>query len=220
MSLITTQSGSEPDQPNQPVVQRIPLPSREHVTAIQINSLLGIVHSLTAALSNGAGDEENSPAFDGGVKSAMEAAIIRACGQLDSIIDDTKRWRIDHQRLLEQQLSEVYTSHKALLVLQKKAVSQMTAPHHTASPQLLKLDNGKWAAILGDVNKLDSCIIGYGDSPAAALQHFDEVFNGTNSQNNETKQSSVDGDGAGPTTSDESGGSDVSSDSDESEPNN
>lgn len=183
----------EPDSPLRTTIMK--LPSRDQVTAVQVNTLLQAVQTLNhlvvarfGAITEGAGGPS-----DGGVCSALDSTIIKALSQLDDIFDDSPRWTLTLQSGLEKQLSDVYAAHLDLMRVQKQAVLDVGLPHRIAGPKLLQLEGGNWAAILGDATRLDNCILGVGDSPAAALADFDVVFNGT--KNNEQKSDNVDSEG-------------------------
>lgn len=187
-------AADEMPEPGAPLhTHTIKLPSRDQVTAVQINALLQAVQTLNHVVIARGDNADTGGANDGGVCASVDSAIIRACAKLDSIFDDDVRWTLTVQSTLEKQLSEVYAAHLDLLRVQKEAVLAVDLPHRTAGPKLLQLESRKWAAILGDPTHLNNCILGVGDSPAAALADFDEVFNGT--KNNEQKTDSLDGGG-------------------------
>lgn len=208
-----------PEPPDAPLpMQTIKLPSRDQTTATQVNTLLQAVQALNhlVVARCGAVTEARGGPDDGGVCSALDSSIIRALNQLDGIFDDAPRWTLTLQSTLEKQLSDVYTAHLELLRLQKQAVIDIGLPHRTAGPKLLQLEGGDWAAILGDPKHLDNCLLGVGDSPAAALADFDKVFNGA--KNNEQKPNKVDGGGNSSGESPSRNGTDLRADRPEAGP--
>lgn len=183
----------EPDSPLRTTTMK--LPSRDQVTAVQVNTLLQAVQTLNHLVVARCGvvTEPDGGQCDGGVCAALDSTIVRALNQLDDIFGDSPRWTLTLQSGLEKQLSDVYAAHLDLMRAQKQAVLDVGLPHRVAGPKLLQLEGGVWAAILGDATRLDNCILGMGASPAAALADFDEVFNGT--KNNEQKPDNVDSEG-------------------------
>lgn len=174
-------------QPNDvptPQNRTVSLLSQEQVTAIQVNTLLHAVGMLSQIIR--APDSDTIPKNDGGATMAAETTLIKACNRLDCIFDDAKRWTLDSQHELEDHLHMVYDMHIDLMETQKAAVAEIRSPHRAASPKLLKLESGQWAAVLGDPNKPENALIGVGNSPAEAISDFDRVFNGElkNEQNN------------------------------------
>lgn len=156
----------------------IPLPSRDQVTSVQVQTLLHAAQTLNSLVVSRGATEEYSGAKDGGVAAAIDSTIIRICSQLDTIVDDTSRWSLTDQGRLERQLELVYAANLDVLKTQKEAVQQSMSPHLTAGAKLLKIENGQWVALLGNPHNLDECIVGIGENPAEALKNFDEVFRG------------------------------------------
>lgn len=169
----------------------IPLPSRDQVTSVQVQTLLHAAQTLNSLVVSRGATEDSGGATDGGVAAAVDSTIIRICSQLDNIVDDVSRWSMDTQGRLERQLELVYAANLDVLNTQKEAVKQSMSPHLTAGAKLLKIENGQWVAILGNPHNLDECIVGIGDNPADALKNFDEVFRGAkNKLINDNEQSS------------------------------
>lgn len=171
-----------PEPPDAPLrTHSIKLPSRDQVTAVQVNTLLQaaqVLNQLIVARSAVVTEAHGGP-DDGGVCSAIDSSLLRVCAQLETIFDDKARWDLSLQNLLEKQLSDVYVAHLDLLKTQKQAMLEVGLPHRNASPKLLYLpEHGQWVAILGNPEKLDDCLLGIGSCPAAALADFDLVFKG------------------------------------------
>lgn len=211
-----TISDPAPESPDSPLrTTTMKLPSRDQVTSVQVNTLLVAIQALNnqVVARCGVATEAVGGPNDGGVCSALDSTIIRALNQLDTIFDDRPRWTLTLQSTLEKQLSDVYAAHLDLLLVQKQAVLGVGLPHRIAGPKLVQLEGGMWAAILGDATKLDNCILGVGDSPAAALADFDLVFQGTKNKTNE--QSKVVGNRDSTVNGASSGGSDIQGDSED-----
>lgn len=161
---------------------------RDLSTGQQIGMLLSVSNTMLQALLNPEREHENIP----GVKSmageahvAAENTFIKVCERLDAILEDKRRWGIAYQLNLEKQYNEQHAASLALVNAQremaeqqKTSAAEVTAPHFRYKPMLVKLEEGGWAAFLGDVNDLDKGILGVGADPAAALKSFDEAFAG------------------------------------------
>jgi hypothetical protein len=158
--------------------KHIPLPSREAVTSMQVNTLLTIVGTLTSAILHAETSAQEGGSRDGGTKAAAEGTLIEVYNRLDSILAEKNRWSLSSQEHLEKRCEEVYTAHLSLIKAQKAAVEAMTAPHKKVIPALVHLNDGRWAAVVGDLTKPDASIIGVGNCPEAALEDFDSVFKG------------------------------------------
>jgi hypothetical protein len=169
--------GSRKNQAMKVSQVQIPLPSRESITQHQVSVLLSSIATLLPFFHI-SHDNEEGGAMDGGTRSSIQTSMIKLCGRLDKIVDDDARWSIDETKRLEQHLAELYTQNIKVLKLQQQQIYHLAKPHVRHSPGLYKLEDGTWAAILGDVNYLNNAIVGVGGCPAQALEAFDEVFNG------------------------------------------
>jgi hypothetical protein len=154
---------------------KVPIPSRDEVTVRQLGALLSCAATLYPVLLNLEPDRDS---HNGGAYEAAEATFTKICDRIDGIIDDPKRWSLDHQNMLEMQLSMLYQEHINLLTTQKAATELLAAPHTIHKPKLMKLEDQTWVAILGDLQFPDNCIVGSGKSPAEALMAWDMVFTG------------------------------------------
>ena len=161
---------------------------RDLSTNQQVGMLLSVCNTMLGALINPERDHENIPgkrALAGEAHSAAEITFIGACDRLDKIIGDSARWGIDYQLRLEQQYNERHQEQMKMLQAQqaaemarKKSSEMVTAPHWRYKPALIPLEEGGWAAFLGDVEDLESGILGLGANPEAALANFDLAFAG------------------------------------------
>ena len=161
---------------------------RDLSSSQQVGMLLSICHPLIQVLFSTDREAENIPGkrtLSGEARLAAENTFIKVCDRLDTILDDKARWGIDYQLKLEQQYNERHSQQIALMEAQQKAAEQqkasaaaVVAPHFRYKPALIPLEDGAWAAFLGNVEDLDSGILGVGPSPGAALKSFDDAFNG------------------------------------------
>ena len=160
------------------------LPHRDAVTNFQINTLLNAVGLLANVLTNPPRDIEGVPQhLDGGSKCAAEASFINVCSRIDEIVSDPTRWGFHFQEHLEYKLGELYQQEINLRNAQQRAIEEVNSPHRVYGPTLVKLKDGTFAAVLGDINDdIEKCIVGVGVTPEEAIKAFDEVFKGEPSQ--------------------------------------
>lgn len=156
------------------------LPHRDQITNFQINTLLNVAGLLANVLTNPMREFEGvpSPALDGGIKTSAEASFINACNRIDEIVSDPARWTFKMQEHLEYKLGEIYSREIQLKEAQLKSVNEVNSPHFLYKPTLVRLKDGTYAAILGDLNDVDNSLVGVGLTPADAMKSFDEAFNG------------------------------------------
>jgi len=166
------------------IPKRIPeqissLSGRESVNIVQIHALMVVINAYMAFLSNIRAVNEDPPivggSLDGGVKAAAEGTFIQLCNRVDAIVEDSSRWRMDEQNLLEASVLALYSEQREFIQYQRQAVALMQSPHVRFHPVLVHLTEGKWAALLrSDVG--EPSIIGFGETPEAALRDFDLAF--------------------------------------------
>lgn len=158
------------------------MPSRDSINATQVHTLLNIAGMLMPYLIEPAREPENIPGnrkkIDGEASMAAQVTFIKVCDRLDKLVEENDRWTFDVQRTLESDLTNLYQHHTALLKEQIIATKAINLPHNRYRPTLYALKDGNYAAILGSLDDLDNAIAAVGDSPAAALQAFDMLFNG------------------------------------------
>lgn len=155
-----------------------PLPSRDGITANQIATLLQVVGCLGAFVANTRTDDTGTVggANDGGARMAAELTFAKVCARLDTIVDDPSRWDMSHQDTLEKRLLEMYDENIQCLKLAERATLQALAPSTRFKPGLIFLPKLGWVAVLGDMNALEHCVIGYGATPEQAMMAFDVNF--------------------------------------------
>jgi hypothetical protein len=158
---------------------KIPFPQRDSITAYQVNTLLNIQQSMLAALLQPHREFEKGPQeLNGEAQTAALATLIHACARLDDILTDKSRWTFEAQNTLESKLTELYQAHINLADVQKQTAREVTSPHFQNNPAIVRLPDGAWAAVLGDLNELDKAVVGVGSTPRKALEAFDSVFEG------------------------------------------
>lgn len=155
----------------------IPIPSRDQVTQIQIGTVLSSIATLIPLMHTRL-DDIDGGAMDGGTKSAVQASLITACRRLDGLLEDDSRWSMESHEFLEKQLGNLYHEHTRVLKMQQQQIEYLARPHVRHSPQLGRLVDGSWIAVLGSLDDLDNAVVGVGGCPAQALEAFDEIFNG------------------------------------------
>jgi len=128
-------------------------------------------------LLNPTREGSESKALDGGVQSAAESAFIKCCAALETVLDDSTRWTLEVQNVVESQIKESLRAQAKYFESQTALTEMQRCPHYVYKPYLMPLIDGRFMAFLGDINDLENAIIGIGESPAEALFSFDEVFN-------------------------------------------
>jgi hypothetical protein len=154
----------------------VPIPSHDQVTQIQIGTVLNAIATMIP-LMHLRHDDIDGGIMDGGTKSAVQSSLITACNRLDEIMKDNSRWGMNKHNELEKQLSNLYHEHTRVLKMQQQQIEYLSRPHARHNPQLGRMRDGSWIAVLGDINDIDNSIVGIGESPAKALEAFDEMFN-------------------------------------------
>lgn len=146
----------------------------------QVNTLLNIGGLLLNYIRpmESANVPGSAPQIDPSTKMAAETTFIKVCNTLDSILDERSRWTMKGLGKLEKALHHMYAANEDFIETQTQAAYLLTCPHSRFRPTLAKLSDGNFAAILGDISKPETAIIGIGPSAEAALLNFDEVFTG------------------------------------------
>jgi len=161
---------------------------RDLSTQNQIHMLLAVSQTMMGFLINPSREAENIPgqhSLPGEARIAAETTFIKSCSVLDAILEDKKRWTPEFQEKLEKFWQESITqsiseskARQASFEAQKLAADEVRSPHFRYRPALLMLKDGCYAAVLGDLNKPEESIAGIGDTPAEAVDQFDNVFRG------------------------------------------
>lgn len=157
-------------------------PLREVTTTIQINNLLGIVNTMAGALLSQRVDLENphheKPELDGGCQSAVEMTLIHTCNRLSDIIQDKSRWELSVTSALELQALRINQKSLEVMEEKRKAVAWLNTPSYRLKPEVIRIQDGKFAVYLGDIDKPEQSLIGIGSTPEKAFAAFDEIFAG------------------------------------------
>jgi hypothetical protein len=160
----------------------VAIPSRETISSMQVANLLNTFSVLSSFLlhSRYRPDDEVVPggALDGGVKCAIESTLINLCSRLDFVIAEPGRFDMADQHNLENYLAEAYKQNARMLSAQADAYAEITTPHYRLKPSLIKMAEGSWLAICGDLQNLDNALVGMGDCPQKAIEAFDAIFKG------------------------------------------
>ena len=156
--------------------QTIAAPNKDNATTSQISNLLQIVGVLTACMT--AAEDYQGGKLDGGTKAAISGTIIEVCNRLGQMMGEKSRWDIGEYVGLTNEMKKMYEENTKLIVAQRAAYEDATSPHARYKPSLVKLGNGKWLAIAGDLGNIDNALVGIGDYPEQAVEQFDALFKG------------------------------------------
>lgn len=146
------------------------VPSTYEVTNVQISNALLIIQSLypylaPAAIASG---EPNKEAID-----SAETTFINACGVLDKILDEKKRWTCDAADALAVALEQLYLTQSELNTVSTAAVTQVHRPSFLLKPDLKERKPGEWVAQYG---KSKNALKGIGATPHQAMLAFDMTY--------------------------------------------
>lgn len=168
-------------EPDMKEINATALPARDAITSVQISTLLQVAGMMFNFITNPrqeSGEMPKSSAVDGESQSAAQTTFFAVCDRLELLIKEDGRWGMDIQNNLEAHLRAVYQLQAQNLALTNAAVKDTMRPSHRLQPELSKNADGLWQAVFGDINDLDSLIVGVGYCPASALEEFDKNFNG------------------------------------------
>lgn len=122
------------------------------------------------------GETQPQPSIPKEAELSAEVTFIKACATLDSILEDHERWSLKTQRELAQKFEDARNLNQKYLEYQAEAMRLHTTPHFRFKPSLMRLNDGRFLAILGSTEDLNNAIVGVGGSAEEALQRFDETF--------------------------------------------
>lgn len=161
------------------------MPSRDAVTAFQVNVCLGIANSLGAFLTHPDVDPVNphkpGGSMDGGARASAEVTFTKACERLDAILEDKGRWGLEIQRLLELHMVKLANEQMLFLQAQTAVSLALNTPTNLHKPTIINAGGGYFVALLGDPEK-PACL-GVGKSPEEACRDFDQSFTGQVTEN-------------------------------------
>lgn len=152
-------------------------------TSAQIQQVLQVIGLTTGALFGGRShsmfDEGGVPKEQGKLTEgqvAVENTLRAACERMEKILNDDARWSDDFQRKIEKEYDDLHAQQMATIAAQRAAAAELTTPHFRYRPDLHRLRDGRWMAILGDTEKLEFAIYGIGESAQQAVEEFDCAF--------------------------------------------
>jgi hypothetical protein len=201
---------------------QVHVPTREITTAQQLGNLLNIAGFTASFLGHAyALDQDGNRPVMRESHIAAENTFIRALAAIDTIVAEEQRWSLESQKFVEDAYRKAVLLNEECLIAQKKAVEETVKPHAKAHPSLLRMVDGAWLAILGNLEDIDNSIMGVGSSAQEALDEFDEAFKGRVGpktlawiqKHNTHEYKQLDGGGSSETSETKGGGSDVAPDS-------
>jgi len=156
--------------------QSLPIPSRESSSANQFGVLLTITQALQPYLILAPQELGSSPppALDGGTVLAAATTFIKTCAKMDELLDDSSRWNLEGQDALYDALVQTQEHQQRFLQAQTAAASSLMRPAFQLRPTLFLAETG-YVAVHGDLTS-SGAVIGYGETPEAALADFDLAF--------------------------------------------
>jgi hypothetical protein len=140
------------------------------VTNVQLMNVLNVLNVLYPYLSpKGMTDgEPNKEVVD-----SAETTFVNACGVIDQIFDDKKRWTCDTADKLAEALEQLYNTQSELNTISTAAVAQANRPSFILKPELTERKPGEWVAQYG---KGRNALRGTGDTPHGAMLAFDLAY--------------------------------------------
>jgi hypothetical protein len=183
--MITQMDNNDPQKRKMKKDQNPPpvtLSNRCVETSAQINHVLSVMAMTSASLANykrqGYSEEtKEHPLKLSEGELALEKTLWAACSRMEKILDDDARWDDTFQRKVEKEYDELHKLQMDAIEQQKRAAAEVVSPHFRYRPDLKRLRNGQWMAILGNDDQLEFAIYGIGDSAQQAMEEFDMVFN-------------------------------------------
>lgn len=163
---------------DKPQHQKVSLPSREGILAMQFHTLLSATNLVLGFLarSNELPDGTTS-ATDGGVVATAETTAMALLERIEELAKERKNWSMDSQNGLEKALLNMYSENTRTLEMSTRAAATTMLPHMRFRPKLIRHPEGGWMAALGDLSDTEHLIAGWGMSPEEALADFDKRFN-------------------------------------------
>lgn len=178
-----------------PEQQQINLPSRELTTHQQLSSLLNVAGFCWSALQGppkfalegGSVPTEVPEKTEGWV--AAENLFIKTCSAIEKIVDDAQRFDFSFQQKIEEDYKTAMQLNLEYIKANRDAAVEAASPHAVCNPALVRLQNGDYAAVLGNPASAADSLVGTGRSPREALEAFDIAFNGiiTTQKNEQSK---------------------------------
>jgi hypothetical protein len=159
--------------------------SREIVTRYQLDSLMQVLGMSSSALAHFLRIDPNTDkltACETEARISIENTVRSACERMDTILREESRWSMDFQLDAEKKFSEAQVLNNQLLQKQRDAAAEITSPHFRYRPTMLRLVDGSWCAFLGNIDFMEQGVVGVGDSPAEAIEAFDDAWHGVTNE--------------------------------------
>ena len=180
------------DNNNPDPSKQINMSSRELLTQMQLTSLLNVASFSWSALQGPPRHpfSDESPAAPEKTEGwiAAENLFIKTCAAIEQIVEDRQRFDFTFQKRVEEDYAQAMRLNLEYIQAHRDAAVQAASPHMQVNPSLVKMQDGSYMAVLGNMADLHNCIVGAGRSPQEALDAFDLAFKGIQKQNEQTKK--------------------------------
>lgn len=156
------------------------IPHRDSVNQLQLSNLLSVyAMSLNALMPRpGWGESSNEPPeLPKESRAAAEVTFWAVCDRLTKIMNDDKRWDMELQAKMEDNILKIQQAQLTMVENQSNAIREINSPSARYKPTLYQLRDGNWAAILGELDH-PNAMVGLGKNPQDAFQNFDKIFRG------------------------------------------
>lgn len=168
----------------EPEIKQLALSNRCVETAAQIQQVLQVMAMTSSALFShrqSLYDESSVPKEVGHVNMtegqvAVENTLRAACERMEKILNDDARWSDSFQRKIEKEYDDLHAVQMSAVAAQQAAAAELVTPHFRYRPDLKRLRDGRWMALLGDESHLEFAIYGIGETAQQAIEEFDSVF--------------------------------------------
>lgn len=165
---------------------QINIASREIVTRYQLDMCLAAMATAGGILGHYLRTPEESVSKLSPecpeARIALENTMTAACARLDKILAEESRWDMQFQLEVEKNYAHAQEQQRQLAAQQYAAAIEITSPHFRYRPTLFRMKDGSWCAFLGDINFMDSGVVGVGKSAQDAVEAFDDAFKGVTNQ--------------------------------------
>lgn len=150
--------------------------AREQIAGAHLHKALYAIQVLVGSLARVQDDKEawKNTENDGGARMALTTSLIKTCDRLDRLVDDDQHWSLERALKIEQLQDDMVNLNKQAGAEHIKTQQTIRLPRVSMQPSITFV-NGKYVAHVG---QLKDRTFGVGDTPAEALQAFDEVVLG------------------------------------------
>lgn len=187
---VATANSPEGD-PRQNPFQPVVVQTKEDATQQQVHMVLHIAHAMRTMLI--LPDDELATRLSGEATLAAQATLIKACGRLDSILEDSGRWTLGEHNKLHKAIVEVHEMQKRVLQSQLDMIETQRRPSFQLRPRIATYSDKYFIAFWGNLAEPGMAIIGRGVTPDAALKDFDAAFHRTSREQFQTISDMMDG---------------------------